>query len=68
MLAYAGLYGMTLYVDPLHYISTRRSLGRIGYIRGYIGPWIAEWYYLNDKTLLNRAVERRTMCGDASRL
>jgi hypothetical protein len=62
---YVVLYGATVYVDPLHLIKTTQGVGRIGYIRGYLGPWFAEWYYLNDDELLRRAIERRQEPCDA---
>jgi phosphoglycerol transferase MdoB-like AlkP superfamily enzyme len=34
-------------------------VGRLGAIRGYLGPWFAEWYYLQDDRVLARALELR---------
>jgi glucan phosphoethanolaminetransferase (alkaline phosphatase superfamily) len=57
--SYASLYCVTLYLDPLDAILTTRGVGRLGHIRGYLGPWYAEIYYLRDQNLLARALEQR---------
>jgi glucan phosphoethanolaminetransferase (alkaline phosphatase superfamily) len=59
IVAYVGLSAATTFVDPLHFVTSTRGVGRLGLIRGYLGPWLAEWYYLNNSELLRRAVERR---------
>src|SRR5262249_41598760 len=41
-----------------------RGVGRLGYIRGYLGPWMAEWYYLGDDALLESAVKLRETIYD----
>jgi hypothetical protein len=56
---YASLYCVTLYLDPLDAVLTTRGVGRLGHIRGYLGPWYAEFYYLQDENLLARAIEQR---------
>ncbi len=58
LLGYVGCYSATVVADPLHYITTTRGVGRLGYIRGYLGPWFAEWYYLNNDELLRRTLAR----------
>jgi hypothetical protein len=58
-LAYVSLYLVANHLDPLDAIKTTRGVGRLGEIRGYLGPWFAEWYYLGDEQLLERALERR---------
>ena len=35
------------------------GVGRLGEIRGYLGPWLAEWYYLGDENVLRGALEMR---------
>lgn len=64
LLGYVGFYSATVYADPLYFITTTRGVGRLGYIRGYLGPWFAEWYYMNNKELLRRAVDRRQQVCD----
>ena len=51
-------------VDPLEKIAYKRTLGQMGIIRGYLGPWIAEFYYLNDDRLMQQAIERRNFKSD----
>lgn len=58
-LAYGGLYTVANHVDPLIAIQTTRGVGRLGEIRGYLGSWFAEWYYLHDERMLSAAVARR---------
>lgn len=58
VVAYAALMYATTLVDPLSAISSKRGVARLGRIRGYLGPWIAELYYLNSPKLLAAAVER----------
>jgi hypothetical protein len=62
---YAGLSCAALHLDPLNAILTTRGVGRLGYIRGYLGPWLAEWYYLGDDQLLQRALEVRNRVYDS---
>jgi hypothetical protein len=57
--AYVVLYLATNVYDPLETIQTTRGVGRLGAIRGYLGPWFAEWYYLQDDRVLARALELR---------
>ena len=57
--SYAGLFLAANYFDPLEIIQTRRGVGRLGEIRGYLGPWFAEWYYLRDDQVLQQALARR---------
>ncbi|HTU24673.1 MAG TPA: sulfatase-like hydrolase/transferase, partial [Pirellulales bacterium] len=71
-LAFFGVFAVgyvTLFVvadrlDPLEKIAVDSTFGRLGIIRGYLGPWIGEFYYLNDDRLLQRAVERREYKSD----
>lgn len=61
---YVSLFGVTVYLDPLNAILTTRGVGRLGHVRGYLGPWFAEWYYLQNEELLQRAVELRKRVYD----
>ena len=62
--AYVMLYGITLRLDPLSRILTTCGVARLGIIRGYAGPWFAEWYYFNDGRLLANATERTKITSD----
>ncbi|HTM52905.1 MAG TPA: LTA synthase family protein [Pirellulales bacterium] len=62
--AYCGLYLVTLGLDPLDAVQTTRGVGRLGEIRGYMGPWFAEWYYLRDNKVLEQALEYRKVKYD----
>ncbi len=62
--AYAGLYFLANMYDPLYAIQTTRGVGRLGEIRGYLGPWFAEWYYLRDDKVLQRALQLREVKYD----
>lgn len=60
---------LTLFVglnvwDPLSFIQTKRGVGRLGAVRGYLGPWAAEWYYLGDNKVLGRALDLRKIKYD----
>jgi phosphoglycerol transferase MdoB-like AlkP superfamily enzyme len=61
---YAGLYAVSIHFDPLTAILTTRGVGRLGHIRGYLGPWFAEWYYLADEEILRKAVALRSQVYD----
>ena len=61
---YVGLYATANYLDPLSYIQTTRGVGRLGHIRGYLGPWFAEWYYLGHGQLLDEVLEQRRKVYD----
>jgi phosphoglycerol transferase MdoB-like AlkP superfamily enzyme len=61
---YLGLFAVTNYLDPLSAILTTRGVGRLGHIRGYLGPWAAEWYYLQNDELLRRAIDNRKIVYD----
>ncbi len=63
-LVYASLFLFTIFVSPLDRIMATQGVGRLGVIRGYLGPWFAEWYYLSDGRLLDRAMERRRISYD----
>ena len=63
-IGYVVLFIFADRVDPLERIAAESTLGRLGIIRGYLGPWIGEFYYLNDDRLLQRAVERREFKSD----
>jgi hypothetical protein len=56
---YTSLFLFTTYVSPLDRIMKSQGVGRLGVIRGYLGPWFAEWYYLSNGRLLDHAMERR---------
>ncbi len=45
--------------EPLSKILTTRTVGRIGYVRGYVGSWFAEWWYLDSDKLLLDALKHR---------
>jgi peptidoglycan/LPS O-acetylase OafA/YrhL len=64
LLAYGSLAAMANRIDPLEAIRTTRGVGRLGEIRGYLGPWFAEWYYLHDGRMLSAALERRKTIYD----
>lgn len=57
-LAYAALFSVTLLLDPLSAAKQSAGVARLGVIRGYVGPWFAELWYLNDERLLQSAVEQ----------
>ena len=61
---YVSLSSVAIYLDPLYAILTTRGVGRLGHIRGYLGPWFAEWYYLRDDELLQRALDNRDRVYD----
>jgi hypothetical protein len=61
---YAGLFCITVWLDPLNAILTKRGVGRLGMIRGYTGPWLAELYYLTDPVLLKNAISRAQTRSD----
>jgi hypothetical protein len=63
-IGYVVLFAIGDYVDPLEKIAYKRTLGRLGIIRGYLGPWIGEFYYLNDERLIERALQRRDFKSD----
>ncbi|HEX4143233.1 MAG TPA: sulfatase-like hydrolase/transferase [Pirellulales bacterium] len=63
-IGYVALFTLANHVDPLERIAAQSTLGRLGIIRGYLGPWISEFYYLNDDRLIQRAVERRDFKSD----
>jgi hypothetical protein len=63
-LSYVGLYLVVNRLDPLDAVQTTRGVGRLGEIRGYLGPWFAEWYYLGDGERLKRAIELRSIVYD----
>ena len=54
-----SLEAATNLVDPLYKIQTKRNVGRLGVIRGYLVPWAAEWYFVGDSERLKQALERR---------
>jgi len=61
---YVVLFAFANHVDPIDRIASESTLGRLGIIRGYLGPWIGEFYYLNDDRLMQRARERRDYKSD----
>jgi hypothetical protein len=62
--AYVAVYLSVNRWDPLYAIQTKRGVGRLGASRGYLGPWAAEWYYLGDRQVLDRALELRKVKYD----
>lgn len=56
--AFVALYLVTLWLDPLNAIVGRRGVARLGVIRGYTGPWLAELYYTWDPRLTQLAIAR----------
>ncbi len=62
--AFASLYSVANRWNPFDTIQTTRSVGRLGAMHGYLGPWIAEWYYLGDNQVLQRALEVRKIAYD----
>ncbi len=63
-MAYLSLSLVVNRWDPLDRIQSKRGVGRLGVSRGYLGPWIAEWYYLGDTQVLERAVALRRIKYD----
>ena len=61
---YVALYSVANYCDPLDTIKITHGVGRLGEIRGYLGPWFAEWYYLRDDDILEFALKRREIVYD----
>jgi len=72
VLTWGGIFGfayVALFIganirDPLSRILTKRSVSRLGMIRGYFGAWLAECYYLTDERILCRALARRQSATD----
>ena len=62
--AYVGIYSVTNVFDPLDWVQRTRGVGRLGEIRGYLGPWLAEWYYMGDNEVLVRALRLREIPYD----
>ncbi len=63
-MGYVGLYSVANYCDPLDTIKVTHGVGRLGEVRGYLGPWFAEWYYLRNKDILESALKRRKVVYD----
>jgi glucan phosphoethanolaminetransferase (alkaline phosphatase superfamily) len=61
---YLSLYAVTIYLDPLYFIQSTRGVGRLGEVRGYLGGWFAEWYYLGGDQVLAQALELRNIKYD----
>lgn len=61
---YVTLYATTLWLDPLDGILRTKGVARLGIIRGYVGPWLAEWYYSGDERLLANAIARTEVTSD----
>src|SRR5262249_34333854 len=57
--SYATLFVIANGIDPLNRILTTRGVARVGVIRGYLGSWFAELYYLTDDKILQRAIARQ---------
>jgi hypothetical protein len=64
LLGYAMLFYATTWVSPLNKIANKQGVGRVGRIRGYLGPWAAELYYLNNPRLLAGAIARVSYKSD----
>ncbi len=65
LLGYAGLFAWSNdQVERLSNIRTYGAIGRAGMVYGYAGSWAAEWYYLSDAALLERAQKRLAMRSD----
>ena len=62
--AFASVFCATLWLDPLSMILKTRGVARLGIIRGYTGPWMAELYYLRDPRLLKNAIDRVRIQSD----
>jgi hypothetical protein len=61
---YLGLSLVANQLSPLSNIQTTQGVGRVGEIRGYLGPWFAEWYFLSRDQVLQQALERRKVRYD----
>jgi len=61
---YVALYSVANYCDPLDTIKVTHGVGRLGEVRGYLGPWFAEWYYLRQENILESAIKRRDVVYD----
>ncbi len=64
LLGYLGLSIVANHYDPLQRIAVKRTLGRLGIIRGYSGPWLAEFYYSGSEELLKALAERAQLKSD----
>lgn len=62
--SFVSLFAIANYLDPLSAIQTTRGVGRLGEIRGYLGPWYAEWYYLRHSDVMEAALMRRQIPYD----
>ena len=62
---YIGLMLLASWIDPLNKILTTRGIGRLGLIRGYFVTWLAEFYYLGQRQVLESAVRQRQITSDA---
>jgi hypothetical protein len=64
-LGYVGLLAIASWIDPLNKILTTRGIGRLGMIRGYFVTWLAEFYYLGKRQVLESAIRQRKIVSDA---
>lgn len=65
LLGYITLLIFAGWLDPLDKILTTRGIGRLGVIRGYFVTWLAEFYYLGTRQVLERAIRQRQLTSDA---
>jgi hypothetical protein len=63
-LGYVALLVLASRIDPLSKILTTRGIGRLGLIRGYFVTWLAEFYYLGKRQVLESAIQQRQITSD----
>jgi hypothetical protein len=63
-LGYVGLLFLASWIDPLNKILTTRGIGRLGMIRGYFVTWLAEFFYLGKRQVLETAIGQRRITSD----
>ena len=61
---YIVLLVLASWIDPLSKILTTRGIGRLGLIRGYFVTWLAEFYYLGKRQVLESAIRQRQITSD----
>ncbi|HEV3416246.1 MAG TPA: hypothetical protein VG056_05520, partial [Pirellulales bacterium] len=62
---YVGLMVLVSWNDPLDKILTTRGIGRLGMVRGYFVTWLAEFYYLGKRQVLESAIRQQQITSDA---
>jgi Sulfatase len=65
LIGYVGLMMLASWIDPLDRILTTRGIGRLGMIRGYFVTWLAEFYYLGKRQVLESAIRQQQITSDA---